>query len=208
MKDVLRKIREINRYIKDNFLKLSVVLFGIFILSAVVSYFVMLSLPREEIELAIESLKEMFDIDNMMEKRGLELFWAIFVNNLKACGISFVSAIIPFLFYPLWSVISNGISSGMVYGMCSYVGAENMFMETLKFVVPHAIFEIPIFLLSSAIGLRWCVWLSKKMFGKGKDISLKYHFERLSEIMVVYIIPFLLIAGFLEGVVEPWVFGM
>ena len=44
----------------------------------------------------IEKLREMYNVDNMMDKQGFSLFWAIFVNNLRATGINIVSAIIPF----------------------------------------------------------------------------------------------------------------
>lgn len=155
----------------------------------------------------IEKLREMYNVDNMMDKQGFSLFWVIFINNLRATGINIVSAIIPFLFFPLWSLISNGISSGMVFAVGSYVGAEDMFLAFLKYVLPHAIFEIPIFILSCAMGLKFCVLLIKKIFRKAKGESLKYHYEKLSEILMLYIIPFLLIAAFLEGIVEHLLFG-
>ena len=207
MNIVLEKIREINRYIKDNFLKLSIILFVIYIATSVISYFVVVSYPPERMDGIIEKLREMYNVDNMMDKQGFSLFWAIFINNLRATGINIVSAIIPFLFFPLWSLISNGISSGMVFAVGSYVGAEDMFLAFLKYVLPHAIFEIPIFILSCAMGLKFCVLLIKKIFRKAKGESLKYHYEKLYEILMLYIIPFLLIAAFLEGIVEHLLFG-
>ena len=207
MNSVLNKIREINCYIKDNYLKLSIILFAIYILTSVVSYFVVVSLPPESMEGIIEKLREMYNMDDMMDKEGLSLFWSIFVHNLRASGVNIVSAIIPFLFFPLWSIISNGIAMGMVFGIGNYVGAENMFLLFLKYMLPHAIFEIPIFILSCAIGLRLCILIIKKIFRKAKDESFKYHYEKLSEILFIYIIPFLLIAAFLEGIVEHLLFG-
>ena len=140
MNIVLEKIREINRYIKDNFLKLSIILFVIYIATSVISYFVVVSYPPERMDGIIEKLREMYNVDNMMDKQGFSLFWAIFI-------------------------------------------------------------------LSCAMGLKFCVLLIKKIFRKAKGESLKYHYEKLSEILMLYIIPFLLIAAFLEGIVEHLLFG-
>ena len=208
MNIVLNKIREVNDYIKKYYLKLSIILFAIYVLISVVSYFVVANLPAEKMDLLIEKLREMYQVDNMMDKHGLSLFWSLFVHNLRATGVNIVSAIIPILFFPLWSIISNGVAMGAVFGIGNYVGAENMFESFLKYILPHGIFEIPIFILSCAIGLRLCVLIIKKIFRKAKKESFKYHYEKLSEILFIYIIPFLLIAAFLEGIVEPFVFGM
>ena len=77
MNIVLEKIREINRYIKDNFLKLSIILFVIYIATSVISYFVVVSYPPERMDGLIEKLREMYNVDNMMDKQGFSLFWAI-----------------------------------------------------------------------------------------------------------------------------------
>ena len=207
MNIILRKISEVNDYIKKYYLRLSIVLFAVYLLTSVIAYFVVVALPPESMEGIIEKLRKMYQVDDMMNKHGFSLFWSIFVHNLRATGVNIVSAIIPFLFFPLWSLISNGISSGMVFAIGSYVGAEDMFLSFLKYVLPHAIFEIPIFILSCAIGLKFCVLLIKKIFRKAKGESLKYHYEKLSEILMLYIIPFLLIAAFLEGIVEHLLFG-
>lgn len=207
MNIILRKISEVNDYIKKYYLRLSIVLFAVYLLTSVIAYFVVVALPPESMEGIIEKLRKMYQVDAMMNKHGFSLFWSIFVHNLRATGVNIVSAIIPFLFFPLWSLISNGISSGMVFAIGSYVGAEDMFLSFLKYVLPHAIFEIPIFILSCAMGLKFCVLLIKKIFRKAKGESLKYHYEKLSEILMLYIIPFLLIAAFLEGIVEHLLFG-
>ena len=207
MNIILRKISEVNDYIKKYYLRLSIVLFAVYLLTSVIAYFVVVALPPESMEGIIEKLRKMYQVDDMMNKHGFSLFWSIFVHNLRATGVNIVSAIIPFLFFPLWSLISNGISSGMEFAIGSFVGAEDMFLSFLKYVLPHAIFEIPIFILSCAMGLKFCGLLIKKIFRKAKGESLKYHYEKLSEILMLYIIPFLLIAAFLEGIVEHLLFG-
>ena len=208
MSIVLNKIREVNDYIKKYYLRLSIILFAIYILTSVISYFVVAALPDESMKEIIEKLREIYITDELMDKEGLSLSWSIFVHNLRASGVNIVSAIIPILFFPLWSIISNGIAMGAVFGIGNYGGAANMFLSFLKYVLPHGIFEIPIFILSCAIGLRLCVLIIKKIFRKAKDESFKYHYEKLSEILIIYIIPFLLIAAFLEGFLEPLIFGM
>ena len=208
MNGIKDKIRELNAYIRENFLKISIVLFVVFLLSSVLSYFFVLSFPQEKIVEVAGELETIFDVDNMMAKSGLSLFWAIFVNNLQAAGVSMVSAVIPVLFFPLWSVISNGIISGMVFAVGHHLGVENLFLLFLKVVLPHAIFEIPILILSNAIGLRFCILFIKKILGKAKGESFRYHFDKASEITFLYIIPLLLLAAFIEGVLEPLIFGI
>lgn len=208
MNVVTDKIREMNGYIKENFLKISVILFAVFLLTSVVSYLYILSLPAEQIQEELNGLYEVFNADEMFEKEGFALFWAIFLNNLRASGISVVSAIIPFLFFPLGSVISNGAVMGVVFGVANRMGVENMFLTSLKFLLPHAIFEIPAFILANAMGLRFCWLIIKWIFGKGEKGALKYHFKNAPDVFMLYIAPALLVAAFIEGVLENLVFGM
>lgn len=207
MRAFLDEIREINLYIKKNFLKLSVILFILNIVISVVSYYVVLSFPPERMETVIQKLAEMFNADNMPEKQGFSFFWSLFVHNLRVCGMNIMSFIIPFMLFPIQSLVTSGVSSGMVFAMGTYMGVEDMFLSFLKFVLPHSIFEIPIFILSCAMGLKYSWLIIKKLFRKAKGESLKYHYMKMSSILTLYVIPFLLLSAFLEGIVENWLFG-
>ena len=207
MKYILEKIKEVNQYIKDYFLKLSIILFIIFVLISVVSYFIVLSLPEESIKYLLEQISIMYDLENMATKNGFEMFLSLFIHNLRASGMNMISFIIPTFIFPVVSLIVNGAAMGVVFGIGSYIGAENMFLMFLKFVLPHGIFEIPEFILSCAIGIKFTVILIKKIFGRAKEETFKYHFDKMCKLVFIYVIPFLLIAAFLEGIVEPFIFG-
>ena len=97
MRCVVRKLREINSYIKDNFLKLSIVLFTIYILTAIIFYVVVVSLPPEYVDGIIKELQAIFQMDSLSDKENFGLFWELFLHNLGVSGTNIVSAIIPFL---------------------------------------------------------------------------------------------------------------
>ncbi len=208
MSSILCKFQEINHFIKKKLFRLSIILFAFFLLSAIVSYFVVKLLPIEQIEKIVELLRQMYNADNMADKEGFSLFGSLFIHNLKACGVMVASGITPFLFVPLYFLFSNGIVCGAVFGIGGYMGVENLFFVFLKFFLPHAIFEIPVIILSAAMGIRLCYVITKKIIGKAKSERFMIYFENYVDILWMYIIPLLLMVAFLEGDVEHIVFGL
>ncbi|MCP8313914.1 MAG: stage II sporulation protein M, partial [archaeon] len=122
----------------------------------------------------------------------------IFLNNsiksLFAVLLGFFFAIIPLLF-----VTINGLLIGMIF---FDVAKEKGLVFILSAILPHGIIEIPIFLLSVAIGLRMGVQMVLKL--DGKDVKLKSELRNGLRFFILYILPLFLLSAFVEAFVTPF----
>jgi len=191
-----------NSYIKEKILKLLVVMLIIFTAVGIVSYFIAKQLPEDSMP---EVMAELAELYNIQDDGGISST-KLFLNNIRATAVTTLSGFIPFLFIPIISIAFNGGILGFVMGIMENVLQENVFVLFLKFILPHGIFEIPALLLGAALGTRLCITVCKKIFKKAGDEKISYHMNGIISIFLVYIIPFLVVAAFIEGTVLPMVF--
>lgn len=119
------------------------------------------------------------------------MLFAIFFNNLMVTLIMLVFGLF-FGFMPGIGIVVNGLLLGVV---TYFIGKESVFI--LFSIIPHGIFEIPVFLISAAIGLRLGHLMVRKLFG---DSSVNLS-EELREGIYFYLkwgVPILFLAAFLE----------
>ncbi|MGQ9718721.1 MAG: stage II sporulation protein M [Nitrososphaerales archaeon] len=132
------------------------------------------------------------------ELNPLILMLFIFLNNsvksFFAILLGFIFAIAPFLF-----VTTNGLLIGIV--VSDAIG-EGGVVFVLSAILPHGIVEIPIFLLSVAIGLRMGVQTVLKL--DGKDVELRFELRKALRFFVLYILPLFLLSAFLEAFITPF----
>jgi stage II sporulation protein M len=122
----------------------------------------------------------------------LGLMLGIFLNNAVKCFLAIVlglaAGIAPALF-----MLANGLILGIVIGV-TIRGTSLAYV--LVGTVPHGVIEIPMVLISSAIGLKLGVDVLLKLFGKkagiGEDIR-----EGLA-MYAIYILPLLFLAALIE----------
>ena len=166
----------------------------IFIISLAAGYCYPLYFPAEATA-SFEDMSKMFEWITTIHPMLIML--AIFANNaLKSfaallLGLGF--GIIPVLF-----VASNGFIVGLVVNLLNKT-------EGLLFIaaaiVPHGIIEIPMILLSAAIGLR----LGHLMFSaiKGETIDIKYEVKKSVMFYLHWIMPILFISALIECFITP-----
>mgnify|MGYP001031570593 CR=1 FL=1 len=122
----------------------------------------------------------------------------IFLNNsiksFFAILLGFFFAIVPLLF-----VTVNGLLIGIVF--FDAIGERGL-TYILSAILPHGVIEIPIFLLSVAIGLRMGVQTVLKL--DGRDIKLKSELKKGLKFFIFYILPFFLLAAFIEAFITPF----
>ena len=139
---------------------------------------------REEIFGFLAELVEMLE-----GKSSIELIGFIFFNNLKASFLAFVLGI---SFGILTLVV--GVVNGYLVG---FVAREAVMVEGIGVMwqlAPHGIFELPAILFSIGIGLK----VGMSLFAGRK--SLKYSFIEGLRFFVFVILPLLLVAGVIEGI--------
>ncbi|MCP8314337.1 MAG: stage II sporulation protein M [archaeon] len=163
----------------------------LFIFSTIIGYLV-----AEYLRLSIlGELEGSFQWAVELDPFTLMLF--VFLNNsiksLFAILLGFFFAIIPLLF-----VTINGLLIGMIFFDAV---KEKGLAFILSAILPHGIIEMPIFLLSVAIGLRMGVQTVLKL--DGKDVKLKSELKNGLRFFILYILPLFLLSAFIEAFITP-----
>ncbi|MGB9659402.1 MAG: stage II sporulation protein M [Nitrososphaerales archaeon] len=163
----------------------------LFFSSIMIGYFV-----AEYLQVSIlEEFGDVFQWTIGLDPFVLMLF--IFLNNsiksLFAILLGFFLAIFPLLF-----VTANGLLIGMIF---FDVAKENGLIFILSAILPHGVVEIPVFLLSVAIGLRMGVQTVLKL--DGRDIKLKSELKNGLRFFILFILPLFLLSAFIEAFITP-----
>lgn len=159
----------------------------IFILFALIGF--CFPTPHVLQEKLLEMIQELF-----AQFEGLTMFETIgllFANNL---WVSFIAIILGALFgiLPFFQAVTNGYLLGFV---SKIVVADTGFLVLLK-LLPHGIFELPAVIVSMGFGLK----LGLDMFKKERWELLRKNFKEAMRFFIFVILPLLLIAGIIEGV--------
>ena len=173
------------------FLKLSknfiFVAIGIFLIFGIIGFFIP---APEEISLKIfEFIQELLAKTQGMNQR--ELVGFIFLNNLQSSFLGLVLGIF-FGIFPFLALLSNGYILGFVASISVELGG----FSSLWRLVPHGIFELPAIFISSGLGLKF----GSIFFQKEKLKSFKEYFYNSLRIFLLIIIPLLIIAAIIEGI--------
>ena len=161
----------------------------IFIISVFGGYLIAQNYPAET-QLLIEKIKSMF----LSEKEigSWQIFFFIFKNNAIKLFIILplgaFAGLIPFL-----SVFANGLLLGVFAQVMSEEISWTFFFLG---ILPHGIIEIPVLIISSAIGIRIgkvSIW---RLFSK-KESPFKEFFKAL-KFFVLILIPLIFIAALIE----------
>jgi len=141
----------------------------------------------EEIKVLLEKL--------VLEFEGLGVFatiWKIFFNNFKAGFFSMVAGVFLGLF-PLGAAVMNGY----VIGFVAHYSVAKKGVFVLWRILPHGIFELPAILVSMGLG----VWLGVSILKRGASWSgFKKRFIDALRVFVFVVLPLLVVAGVIEGV--------
>ena len=166
----------------------------IFILSAlfVASFLQGYAAAAQNQKEAEEILRQLFsEFEFIGELSSLEIFLFIFLNNsLKAL----LAIILGFFFglVPLFFVLFNG----QIIGIVVYVaGLETGAAAVILSLMPHGIFEIPVFIISSGYGLWLGVKFYRKLFHKE---PFRIYFQKAIGEFFKILLPLFLLAAFIE----------
>ncbi len=127
----------------------------------------------------------------------LAIMLIIFLNNSIKCLIALLFGI-GFGLIPLAFVIYNGFLIGTISLM---IGRLEGLLYVLVAIVPHGVIELPMVLISAAIGIRLGHDLLNTLAGKTADI--KKDFKKGTSFYVNWILPLLFIAAAVETFLTP-----
>jgi len=116
----------------------------------------------------------------------LAFFAVLFLNNSFTCFLDIILGPLIGIF-PLFSVFING-------GLLGWFAKEQGLIIFLA-IVPHGMFEIPAFLLSTSIGLR----LGREVLKRKGDRHLKKELRNGLRVFLAVVLPLLFIAALIES---------
>lgn len=165
---------------------------AIWVFSTLIGVTMAVAMPQESqhfVELIGNQMKPLLS-DNQFN-----LMLNIFANNTRACVLE-VALGVGLGIFPLLIVFINGLAMGLVIAL-SLAKAGPIFL--IAALLPHGIIEIPVVAISAAIGLRFghCVLLALLK----QDVDLKKELIEGVSVFIVWLIPLLFVAAFVESYV-------
>jgi stage II sporulation protein M len=130
------------------------------------------------------------------------LFFIIFINNaIKALAIIFLGILLGLP--PLLFIVVNGFILG---GLGSALESVNGWRYVMASFVPHGVIEIPVILLSAAlgftVGMESFKWLIRR------ESRVKLQLSNGLKVYVRWILPGLAVAAIIEVLVTPLLIGL
>jgi stage II sporulation protein M len=165
----------------------------IFALTAVMGYFA----ASLNSEMAASMLKELEMLKWIMDQPPVMIMIIIFLKNFMACIMSVLLGL-GFGLLPLLVVVTNGFMLGVVsYNVIQKAGP----LYLMAGILPHGIIELPVVLVSIAVGFRLGYLVALSIFGEKADIVKE---TKMAVHLLVYrIMPLLLLAAFIETFITP-----
>ena len=122
---------------------------------------------------------------------SLELVAFIIGNNVQT---SFIGMVLGFIFgiFPIITTVINGYLLGFV----GFISVNSDGWVSLLKLLPHGIFELPAVIIALGLGLK----LGTFPFKKNPRKSLREFLENSTRVFLLIVLPLLLIAGIIEGV--------
>lgn len=150
---------------------------------------------------AIDAFAEQVVESGVVDEAGRMSVFALLMNNWRAMLLSAAYGLIPFIFLPVISLMSNGALLGIMAGV--YQDSGMPFAALAAGVLPHGIFELPALILSIACGVRLCGNMCLLAAGSRKKVPFMELAEELLRVFVLVIAPLTVAAAFIECYVTP-----
>lgn len=142
-------------------------------------------------------------MESMMDDQGHLSLLRLFLNNVFASALSIGLGLVPFLFLPAFSILSNTMLIGAVLGLSAASATVPVIKMVAAGLLPHGIFELPALFLSMAMGLYLCRLVTLKLLGKEREEKILENLNALAKIFVLTVLPLLAAAAAVECFVTP-----
>lgn len=164
------------------------------------------SLRPEAAMKILGSFMEQIAQSGVIDGEGRMSVFALLMNNWRAMLVSALYGLVPFLFLPLVSLMTNGLLLGVMAGVYQ---ANGMSMALLVAgVLPHGVFELPALVLSIACGVQLCRNMCLLLMNHPEKRPFMAVAEELLRVLVLAVAPLTVAAAFVECYVTPAVMGL
>jgi len=177
----------------------------LFVVIAVIAYYVMDNMYRtqpEVIDEHIGDLVEMLNTKEIIDEVGKMDTVKLFFGNFYAAMAAVSYGMIPFLFLPALSLLTNASVIGVITAIFKAKEIGGV-IDTLVGILPHGIFEIPALLLCVAFGLNLSLLGSRILRRKADKYDLFEFSAETARALVLAVVPLLLAAAVVESYITP-----
>ena len=174
--------------------------------AAAVLGFVFSILRSEAAWNVIQGFMEQVAQAGVIDEAGEISVFALLMNNWRAMLVSALYGLLPFVFLPLVSLLTNGAILGVMVGIYQANGIS--LLALAAGLVPHGIFELPALVFSIACGVYLCRNMCRVVVSSPDRIPLLELLEDLLRVIVLVIAPLTAVAAFVECYVTPLVMGI
>ena len=183
----------------------------LFILTAVLAYIYFLYHP-EQAQSAFAKLAESLRRRIPDGLQGFDKAFSIFINNSWVSFLSWFLGLVPLLFLPVFTIISNGAAMGIVSAVSTTQGI-NPFMVFIS-IAPHGLLELPAVLYAASLGIYLSREIFKHLFlseSSKKPLFSPEHIREpfiplVKKVFITFmsvIFPLLLLAALIESFITP-----
>ncbi|WP_340820692.1 stage II sporulation protein M [Methanolobus sp. WCC4] len=168
--------------------------FILFLISSIAGYVYYAMDPS----LSLESLGGLEELAEMLEGlSAIEIMLFIFANNAIKMFFSillgFILGIVPFGF-----LILNGFVLGI---FAHYMTVENGALFVIAGLTPHGIIEIPMLIISSAVGMK--IGYTALQALRSEPVDLKEEIIKGIKFYLHWLFPLILLAAIIETFITP-----
>lgn len=121
----------------------------------------------------------------------------IMTNNIQVMFLTFAGGLTAGLL-TLWVIASNGMHLGAIFGLLT---VHHLAASLAEFVVAHGVVELSVIFLAGGCGLYVGDGLLRPGLSSRKDVLVQR--TRVSVQLILGSVPFLVIAGLIEGFLSP-----
>ena len=174
-------------------------------LSALVGFAIAYAAP-EVVDKVLEAFMNQIQEAGVVDETGELSVFALLMNNWRAMLLSAAYGFIPFLFLPVFSLLSNGALLGVTAAV--YVSNEMSLVLLLAGILPHGIFELPALVLSIACGVYLCGNMCRLVTSSPRRAPMVELLGDLLRVLVLLVAPMTVAAAFIECYVTPVIMGL
>jgi len=166
---------------------------------------VSLAQPDKAMEV-IELFMEQVERSGVIDESGDMSVFSLLLNNWRAMLVSAAYGVVPFLFLPVFSLLSNGALVGVTAAV--YLSNGMSLSLFLAGILPHGVFELPALVLSIACGVYLCRNMCRVVTSDPGRIPMVELLGDLLRVIVLLVAPMTVAAAFIECYVTPVVMGL
>lgn len=172
----------------------------LFTVTAVLAYIYFLYHP-EQAQSVFAKLAEILRRKIPLQS-GFKQTIAIFINNSMGSFLALFLGLIPFLFLPALSIISNGTAMGIVSAVSTTQGL-NPFKVFIS-IAPHGVLELPALFYAAGLGIYISREIIKHLFfPESVKESFTSLLKQIFTTFITVVLPLLLIAALIESFITP-----